>query len=672
MDFNSVLSVAKDNKRYASYEIPVKRYSTDVPPPKKTEKNTVQSDAIRKFLAKKEKEEHKKAAEADQRKKDLLELRAIAKHNRKATQMAKRTKDNNFMAHIPTAELLAQEAAAAEKLKSQDTSDRYRYFKPPRVGADSSVIAQRPKMVTLEPPPEPQTSRVQNGHRVRTDPPQPPPPRHVGLDAKSQSDKKKLSEARTIKRPLAPPPPNFYDLLQLAAKKQHEPIDLPKIPKKKIKDEDVQGRPMTCDEKRRFLEEQTRKQGRSLSTVQLPATAKKRRRFRENEEREEYVAETLIAPKNTPPPPPPQTKPPERALKSSSGTVMKKSTNLQSVMLERTKVSNGEKRISRQGPVLHPEERAQSSAVRHKDLRISKVESLAGRTNAFPKTGPIAQSSQRPSVAMERNPLQCRPVKTKSVPPSVDRTRAPLPNERQVREPKLARDALVTTNGKINQVPSKFPPPTKRSLPVKGSEPKRDVVSSQSRERPSNPESRKSVVDKRPLADRHNLSMQALSREKAMERRLAQQELNQQPRTRDNLNTKASLPRSELPKQFPPRDFMPRRFPPEDVRRPPLRPVKRRIESDDEYDAEMDDFIDDGPLEDDFNYSQHIKEIFGYDRARYQYEPDDGNDGAMESSFAQMMREEAISTKIGILEDLEDIRREQLELEQKARRKKRK
>lgn len=39
------------------------------------------------------------------------------------------------------------------------------------------------------------------------------------------------------------------------------------------------------------------------------------------------------------------------------------------------------------------------------------------------------------------------------------------------------------------------------------------------------------------------------------------------------------------------------------------------IEDDDsEYDSEMDDFIDDGP--DEQNYSHYIKEIFGYDKSR--------------------------------------------------------
>lgn len=43
--------------------------------------------------------------------------------------------------------------------------------------------------------------------------------------------------------------------------------------------------------------------------------------------------------------------------------------------------------------------------------------------------------------------------------------------------------------------------------------------------------------------------------------------------------------------------------------------MKRRIESDDDEDDDddMSDFIDDGPSQNDENYSKYIKEIFGYD-----------------------------------------------------------
>lgn len=122
----------------------------------------------------------------------------------------------------------------------------------------------------------------------------------------------------------------------------------------------------------------------------------------------------------------------------------------------------------------------------------------------------------------------------------------------------------------------------------------------------------------------------------------------------------------------------PKQFPPPDVR--PLKPKiaggkvlkkgppsnKRRIYDDDEeYDSELDDFIDDGPEEEGADYSKYISEIFGYDKNKYNT-IDDDDDLAMESNFAQQLKEEYVSTKIGIMEDLEDIRMEALEKKRKA------
>ena len=91
---------------------------------------------------------------------------------------------------------------------------------------------------------------------------------------------------------------------------------------------------------------------------------------------------------------------------------------------------------------------------------------------------------------------------------------------------------------------------------------------------------------------------------------------------------------------------------------------KRRIvdDSDSEYDSEMDDFIDDDEAE--MDYSSEIRNIFGYDKRRYRDE--DFDDREMESNFAQQMREEYISKKIGLQEDLEDMRMEEEEKKRKA------
>ncbi|XP_043938786.1 protein SPT2 homolog [Protopterus annectens] len=91
---------------------------------------------------------------------------------------------------------------------------------------------------------------------------------------------------------------------------------------------------------------------------------------------------------------------------------------------------------------------------------------------------------------------------------------------------------------------------------------------------------------------------------------------------------------------------------------------KRRIDEEDEYDSEMDDFIDDEgePQEE---ISRHIREIFGYDRNRYKDESDYALK-YMETSFREQQKEEARSLRLGILEDQEEIRREEEELKRKA------
>lgn len=50
---------------------------------------------------------------------------------------------------------------------------------------------------------------------------------------------------------------------------------------------------------------------------------------------------------------------------------------------------------------------------------------------------------------------------------------------------------------------------------------------------------------------------------------------------------------------------------------PPITSSYKRKYEDEEYDPEMDDFIDDGGAEQD-EISKHIREIFGYDRNKYE------------------------------------------------------
>ncbi|NXI66773.1 SPT2 protein, partial [Anseranas semipalmata] len=106
------------------------------------------------------------------------------------------------------------------------------------------------------------------------------------------------------------------------------------------------------------------------------------------------------------------------------------------------------------------------------------------------------------------------------------------------------------------------------------------------------------------------------------------------------------------------------------IGRPPIS-YKRQIDDDDdddEYDSEMDDFIEDEgePQEE---ISKHIREIFGYDRKRYKDESDYAL-RYMESSWREQQKEEARSLRLGVQEDLEELRREEEELKRKRQSKK--
>ncbi|NXD30437.1 SPT2 protein, partial [Spelaeornis formosus] len=108
---------------------------------------------------------------------------------------------------------------------------------------------------------------------------------------------------------------------------------------------------------------------------------------------------------------------------------------------------------------------------------------------------------------------------------------------------------------------------------------------------------------------------------------------------------------------------------PQGLGRPPIT-YKRQIEDDDddEYDSEMDDFIEDEgePQEE---ISRHIREIFGYDRKRYKDESDYAL-RYMESSWREQQKEEARSLRLGVQEDMEELRREEEELKRKRQSKK--
>jgi protein SPT2 len=82
-------------------------------------------------------------------------------------------------------------------------------------------------------------------------------------------------------------------------------------------------------------------------------------------------------------------------------------------------------------------------------------------------------------------------------------------------------------------------------------------------------------------------------------------------------------------------------------------------EDEDEYDSEMDDFIDDEEQYEskEKGYSKYIREIFKYNPDKYK-DDDDDDLANMETDFHSQLKEESRSLRLGIMEDLEEERKE--------------
>ncbi|XP_016091677.1 protein SPT2 homolog isoform X4 [Sinocyclocheilus grahami] len=100
---------------------------------------------------------------------------------------------------------------------------------------------------------------------------------------------------------------------------------------------------------------------------------------------------------------------------------------------------------------------------------------------------------------------------------------------------------------------------------------------------------------------------------------------------------------------------------------PALPPItsnyKRKYEDEEDFDSEMDDFIDDEGQDQD-EISKHIREIFGYDKSKYKDESDYALK-FMESSWKEQQKEEARSLRLAVYEEQEEEKQELEEMRRK-------
>ncbi|XP_027702583.1 protein SPT2 homolog [Vombatus ursinus] len=214
MDFRDILMVASEQQ---GLNIIPKRYSLAVGPPKRDPKvKGVQSAAVQAFLKRKEEELRKKALEEKRKKEELVKKRIELKHDKKARAMAKRTKDNFY---------------GYDGIPLEEKSRRKQAVEGPAVqGAADQEFLNEEEAESLE------YCQTESEHDESEEYEEQEPP---------------LKAVTRPKAPLksAPPPMNFTDLLRLAEKKQHEPVEI-KVVKK------IEERPRTAEELREkeFLE----------------------------------------------------------------------------------------------------------------------------------------------------------------------------------------------------------------------------------------------------------------------------------------------------------------------------------------------------------------------------------------------------------------------------------
>ncbi|XP_070554771.1 protein SPT2 homolog [Ptychodera flava] len=187
MNFHDLLSVAAQNQKQAEKKLGQnKRYSTVVPPPKKEVKR-VDTEAIKAVLNKKEREKHNKAVEAAKKRQEVKQKQKLANSQSKGDRKPDSKKHARTKPPQPEKgkEITDRKNGQTGAYKNKDHEKRHKHF----------------------------MEKVQDiGHKVK----------------EKETRKEIRGPKQTSKSSMKKPPPgggplDFNKLMELAAKKQHEP-----------------------------------------------------------------------------------------------------------------------------------------------------------------------------------------------------------------------------------------------------------------------------------------------------------------------------------------------------------------------------------------------------------------------------------------------------------------
>ncbi|XP_068627696.1 protein SPT2 homolog [Battus philenor] len=679
MEFRETLLAAQRNQQQKSCENYY--YKARFDPPKKEQKVKDKLSAnIQKFLAKKEEEEKQKQLEAQRKREELLAMRD-PKALRKIQKTLKVIKSANKSV---LEDVDRTNTAVTRDGPDQPDQDDYGY-----VSQEATALYEKMMQKYSNLPDEPKfpsktnsVSKDLNGTRERVknalqheDEPVPHRRRRRGdgdkelsppLKYEAEKKKEERPEKPKIRKP-APPPMDFNQLLKLAEKKKCEPVD---VAAKKLVTEPEPDRLMTKKQKREYEEEMARRQRRQ---ERIEAEKSGNRKVPKDEkpiEREKKPESSgfgripKLGDRRSE-----NTKSSEREKERVLGD-KEKADKLQRekerVKLERDKAEREKERLDRERlEKLKAEREKIDRDIERLNRDRDRLEKTKSKLEAKTSTEKLSKSV---NSSVDRSKLSSRDLPAKhEVKKSID-----LKSQNTYRIDKNLAERKMSIPSKSGDTRS-----------INGQSPHGKPVPKLTKESQLKDDSRDKVLQAKQKTLGSNGSVKTNGHVNTNSAKRLQESKEMPSKRSDD---RKPMPNSKLPAgSSKPKvgnsfDFDKhvnsigkngaRQFPPGDVRRKPrpedLKRKKRRaVDSESDYDSEMDDFIDDG--DENIDYSTHIKEIFGYDKSKYR-DMDDDDDPMMESSFARQQREEYISKKIGIMEDLEDMRMEAMEKKKSKKR----
>ncbi|KAM9678912.1 LOW QUALITY PROTEIN: protein SPT2 homolog [Trichechus inunguis] len=671
MDFREILLIASKGQGVNNQP---ERYSLAVGPPKKDPKvKGVRSAAVQAFLRRKEEELRRKTLEEKRRKEELLKKQIELKHDKKARAMAKRTKDNFHGYNGIPVEVKSKKRQAMESHTSQRTDQEYEMEEEDEFFYNQAESEQE--------------------YEEEQEPP-------------------KVESKPKVPLKIAPPPMNFTDLLRLAEKKQYEPVEI-KVVKK------TEEQPMTAEELRgrEFLEQKHRKK-KPETVARLPPTVSKKA-----PSEKESVGMKLSKvsgdkiPSSKGIPLPHAEKKPRPSTASEKHLVLSSSKSMSG---ERTKAESGNcsQPSLREGcdrPVFSGAGKLRSNTY-SPSVKTSASRTQKSATEHKAKNSPSHRSNFRPGLTVTPN----NKVKSPGVrQPGSSSSSARGPSTGTARPTISSGSVSKRQDGSSSLGPEQSTSGTKRPAgdsnpssrtvsgasgpgqpasssggpgwPINGSGGSgRPVGSSSSPGRPvSSPRDLRRPASVRPPGRSVSGPGRSGSGSVSAGRTISRPVSSLRPGQTVNSSGAPVKPKCTVVSETisskniisrPTNGQMNGMKPPlcgyRSAQGPQRLPFssgyKRQREydeedDDDEYDSEMEDFIEDEgePQEE---ISKHIREIFGYDRKKYKDESDYGL-CYMESSWKEQQKEEAESLRLGMQEDLEEMRREEEEMKRRKAKK---